>query len=131
MQGQSTTHARYSGGTLRFGEHGVLELLRDASYASVEREPELPITVDEHDVDVGEDGGLPSVETTMTFLPLCDQYGSHEAAVEVVAKGWRAVVSGLPGRDVWPGWNGAEMRATVKYLQQAGAAMTEFGALRR
>ena len=50
----------------------------------------------------------------MTFLPLCDQYGSHEAAVEVVAKSWRAVVSGLPGRDVWPGWNGAEMRAMVK-----------------
>ena len=31
VQGQSTTHARYPGGTLRFGEHGVLELLRDAS----------------------------------------------------------------------------------------------------
>ena len=55
----------------------------------------------------------------MTFLPLCDQYGSHEAAVEVVAKSWRAVVSGLPGRDVWPGWNGPEMRVKVKYLQQA------------
>ena len=53
----------------------------------------------------------------MTFLPLCDQYGSYEAALEaleVVARGWRAVVSGLPGRDVWPGWNGAEMRAMVK-----------------
>ncbi len=37
----------------------------------------------------------------MTFLPLCDQYGSYEAALEaleVVARGWRAVVSGLPGR---------------------------------
>ena len=71
----------------------------------------------------------------MTFLPLCDQYGSYEAALEVVARGWRAVVSGLPGRDLWPGWNGAEMRATVKCLQQAGAeagaAMTEFSALRR
>ena len=31
VQGQSTTHAGYPGGTLRFGEHGVLELLRDAS----------------------------------------------------------------------------------------------------
>ncbi len=71
----------------------------------------------------------------MTFLPLCDQYGSYDAALEVVARGWRAAVSGLPGRDVWRGWNGAEMRATVKYLKQAGAeagaAMTEFSALRR
>ena len=93
------------------------------------------MTIDEHDVDVREDDGLPSVETTMTFLALCDQYGWHEAAVEVVARGRWAGVSGLPKRDDWPGWNAAEMCAAVKYLQQAGAeagaVVTEFGALRR
>ena len=40
-------------------------------------------------------------------------------------------VPGLPCRDDWPAWNAAEMRAAVDYLEQAGAAATESGALGR
>ena len=42
-----------------------------------------------------------------------------------------AGVPGLPCRDDWPAWNAAEMRAAVDYLEQAGAAATESGALDR
>ena len=51
---------------------------------------------DERDAAVGQDDALPSVETTMMFLALCDRYGSHEAAVAAVSRGRRAGVSGYP-----------------------------------
>ena len=72
---------------------------------------------------------LPSVETTMLFLTLCERYGSEESAVAAVVRGRRAGVPGLPHRDEWPAWNAAEMRAAVDYLKRAGAAATESGAL--
>ena len=40
----------------------------------------LSMQVDDRDVDIGQDDALPSVETTMRFLALCDRYGSPEAA---------------------------------------------------
>ena len=77
------------------------------------------------------DDTLPSVETTMRFLALCERYGSEESAVAAVARGRCAGVPALPYRDDWPAWNAAEMRAAVDYLEQAGAAATESGALGR
>ena len=75
----------------------------------------------------GQDDALPSVETTMRFLALCEQYGSNEAAVAAVEQGRRAGVPGLPDRVDWTAWNAAEMRAAVDYLQAADAA-TDSGA---
>ena len=79
------------------------------------------MTVDDRDLDDGQDHALPSVDTTMMFLSLCDQYGSHEAAIAAVARGRRAGVCGLPERDAWPEWDAEEMRAAVEYLQNAAA----------
>ena len=86
---------------------------------------------DEPDTDMQHDDTLPSVETTMRFLALCERYGSEESAVAAVARGRRAGVPGLPYRDDWPAWNAAEMRAAVAYIERAGAAATESGALGR
>ncbi len=83
---------------------------------------------DEPDTGMGHDDPLPSVETTMLFLALCERYGSEESAVAAVARGRRAGVPGLPCRDDWPAWNAAEMRAAVDYLEQAGAAASASGA---
>ena len=63
------------------------------------------------------DDTLPSVETTMRFLALCERYGSEESAVAAVVRGRRAGVPGLPCRDDWPTWNAAEMRAAVDYTR--------------
>ena len=84
--------------------------------------------VDDRVVDVGQDDALPSVETTMMFLALCDRYGSHEAAV---ARGRRAGVSGLPDRHDWPEWTAAQMRPAVEYLREADSDVTESGTPRR
>ena len=86
---------------------------------------------DERDAAVGQDDALPSVETTMMFLALCDRYGSHEAAVAAVSRGRRAEVSSLPDRHDWPEWTAAQMRAAVEYLQEADCDVTESGAPRR
>ena len=83
----------------------------------------LSMQVDDRDVDIGQDDALPSVETTMRFLALCDRYGSPEAA--------GAGVPGFPDRREWPVWTAAQMRAAVEYFQEAGAAVTESGAARR
>ena len=83
---------------------------------------------DEPDTDMRHDETLPSVETTMRFLALCERYGSEESAMAAVVRGRRAGVPGLPCRDDWPAWNAAEMRLAVDYLEQAGAAATESGA---
>lgn len=86
---------------------------------------------DEPDTGVGHNDTLPSVETTMRFLALCERYGSEESAVAAVVRGRRVGVPGLPHRHDWPAWNAAEMRAAVDYLEQPGAAATESGALGR
>ena len=86
---------------------------------------------DERDAAVGQDDALPSVETTMMFLALCDRYGSHEAAVAAVSRGRRAGVSGLPDRHDWPEWTAGQMRAAVEYLQEADCDVTESGTPRR
>ena len=86
---------------------------------------------DERAAAVGQDDALPSVETTMMFLALCDRYGSHEAAVAAVSRGRRAGVSSLPDRHDWPEWTVAQMRAAVEYLQEADCDVTESGAPRR
>ncbi len=86
---------------------------------------------DEPDTGMRHDDTLPSVETTMLFLALCERYGSEASAVAAVVRGRRAGVPGLPCRDDWPAWNAAEMRAAVDYLKQAGAAASESGALGR
>ena len=86
----------------------------------------------EPDTGMRRDDTLPSVDTTMQFLALCERYGSEESAVAAVVRGRRTGVPGLPCRDDWPAWNAAEMRAAVDYLMQAGgAAATESGALSR
>ena len=84
--------------------------------------------VDDRDIDIGQDDALPSVETTMRFLALCDRYGSPEAAAAAVARVRRA---GVARPREWPVWTAAQMRAADEYLQEAGAAMTESGAARR
>ena len=86
----------------------------------------------EPDTGMRHDDTLPSVDTTMQFLALCERYGSEESAVAAVVRGRRTGVPALPCRDDWPAWNAAEMRAAVDYLMQAGgAAATESGALGR
>ena len=69
--------------------------------------------VDDRDVDIGQDDALPSVETTMRFLALCDRYGSPEAAACRPCRG------SPTGRE-WPVWTAAQMRAAVEYFQEAG-----------
>lgn len=81
--------------------------------------------------DIGQDGTLPTVDTTMRFLALCDRYGSHDAAVAAVARGRRAGVSGLPDGRAWPEWNAAQMHAAVEYLERARTGVVESGASRR
>ena len=88
----------------------------------------LSMQVDDRDIDIGQDDALPSVETTMRFLALCDRYGSPETAVAAVARGRRADVPGLPDRREWPVSTAAQMRAAVEYLQEVSAAVTESGA---
>ena len=83
---------------------------------------------DEPDTGMRHDDTLPSVETTMLFLAVCERYDSEASAVAAVVRGRRAGVPGLPCRDDWPAWNAAEMGAAVDYLEQAGAAATESGA---
>ena len=83
---------------------------------------------DEPDTGMRHDDTLPSVETTMHFLALCERYGSEASAVAAVARGRRAGVPGLPCRGDWAAWNAAEMRAAVDYIEQAGAAASESGA---
>ena len=69
--------------------------------------------VDEPDTGMPHDDTLPSVETTMRFLALCERYGSEESAVAAVVRGRRAGVPGVPCRDDWLAWNAVEMRAAV------------------
>ena len=77
--------------------------------------------VDDRDIDIGQGDALPSIETTMRFLALCD--------LVRLARG--RGVPGLLDRGEWSGWTAAQMRAAVEYLQEAGAAVTESGVARR
>ena len=60
---------------------------------------------------------LPSVVLTTRFLELCQQYGSEQLAVRIVAAGRSTGVPGLPQSDDWTAWNADQMRAAVEHLQ--------------
>ncbi len=60
---------------------------------------------------------LPSVALTTRFLALCQQYGSEQLAVSIIAAGRSAGVSGLPQGNDWTAWNADQMRAAVEHLQ--------------
>jgi len=61
---------------------------------------------------------LPSVALTERFLTLCQEHGSEQLAVSVVAAGRSTGVSGLPESDDWTAWDVDEMRAAVEYLER-------------
>ena len=60
---------------------------------------------------------LPSVALTTKFLELCQQCGSEQLAVRIVAAGRSTGVPGLPQSKDWTAWNADEMRAAVEHLQ--------------
>ena len=60
---------------------------------------------------------LPSVALTTRFLALCQQYGSEQLAVSIVAAGRSTGVPGLPPSNDWTAWNADEMRTAVEHLQ--------------
>ena len=60
---------------------------------------------------------LPSVVLTTRFLELCQQYGSEQLAVRIVAAGRSTGVPGLPQSNDWTAWNADQMRAAVEHLQ--------------
>ena len=59
---------------------------------------------------------LPSVALTTRFLALCQQYGSKQLAVRIVASGRSAGTPGLPQNNDWAAWTSNEMRAAVEHL---------------
>ena len=61
---------------------------------------------------------LPSVALTTTFLALCQQHGSEQLAVSIVAAGRSTGLPGLPPSNDWTAWNADEMRAAVEYLRR-------------
>ena len=73
-------------------------------------------------VDIGQDDSLPSIDTTMRFLALCDRHGSHDAAVAAVARGRRAGVSGLPDGRAWPELSGTRPRCMRRSSTLRGPA---------
>ena len=60
---------------------------------------------------------LPSVALTTKLLKLCQQCGSEQLAVSIVAAGRSTGVPGLPEGNDWTAWNADEMRAAVAHLQ--------------
>ena len=60
----------------------------------------------------------PSVALTVRFLALCQQYGSEQLAVSIVAAGRSAGAPGLPQSNDWTAWNAGEMRAAIEHLQR-------------
>ena len=60
---------------------------------------------------------LPSVALTTKFLELCQQCGSEQLAVRIVAAGRSTGLPGLPQGNDWTAWNADEMRAAVEHLQ--------------
>ena len=59
----------------------------------------------------------PSVALTTRFLPVCQQHGSEQLALSIVAAGRSAGVPRLPQINDWTAWNADEMRAPVEHLQ--------------
>ena len=60
----------------------------------------------------------PSVALTVRFLALCQQYGSEQLAVSIVAAGRSAGAPRLPQSNDWTAWNAGEMRAAIEHLQR-------------
>lgn len=79
-----------------------------------ERRDDEPPSGDQVDPGVNE---LPSVALTTKFLELCQQCGSEQLAVRIVAAGRSTGVPGLPQSNDWTAWNADEMRAAVEHLQ--------------
>ncbi len=61
---------------------------------------------------------LPSVALTTTFLALCQQHGSEQLAVRIVAAGRSTGLPGMPQSNDWTAWNADEMRVAVEYLRR-------------
>ena len=61
---------------------------------------------------------LPSVALTTRFLALCQQCGSEQLAVRIVAAGRSVGVPRLPQSSDWTAWNADEMRSAVDHLQR-------------
>ncbi|MCY4635487.1 MAG: hypothetical protein OXG04_13455 [Acidobacteria bacterium] len=61
---------------------------------------------------------LPSVALTTTFLALCEQHGSEQLAVSIVAAGRSTGLQGMPQSNDWTAWNADEMRAAVEHLRR-------------
>ena len=80
-----------------------------------QRKDDEPPSSEEGDPGVNE---LPSVAVTTKFLELCQQYGSEQLAVRIVAAGRSTGVPGLPRSNDWTAWNADEMPAAVEHLQQ-------------
>ena len=60
---------------------------------------------------------LPSVALTQRFLALCQEPGSKQLALSMVAAGRSTGVSELPQTDDWTAWDADDMRAVVDYLE--------------
>ena len=61
---------------------------------------------------------LPSVALTERFLAVCQEHGSDQLVVSMVAVGRSTGVSGLPESDDWTAWDADEMRAAVDFLER-------------
>ncbi len=61
---------------------------------------------------------LPSVALTTTSLALCQQHGSEQLAVSIVAAGRSTGLPGMPQSNDWMAWNADEMRAAVRHLRR-------------
>ena len=67
---------------------------------------------------------LPSVALTQRFLALCQEHGSKQLALSMVAAGRSTGVSGLPQTDDWTAWDADDMRAVVELPRAAAAALS-------
>ena len=79
------------------------------------RQEDEPSSGEQLDPGVNE---LPSVALTTKFLKLCQQYGSEQLAVRIVAAGRSTGVPGLPHSNDWTAWDAEQMRAAVEHLQR-------------
>ena len=88
-------------GRMRLGAHPAL-----AGALRVRPKPILSMTVDEHDIDAGQDDELPSVETTMRFLVLATgtarmkRWSPRVPGADAMA--CAACPSAMPGRSGTP-----------------------------
>ena len=94
---------RYERADSSFRQHGAAETRGRADWA-----------VNESRSGVNE---LPSVALTTTFLALCQQHGSEQLAVSMVAAGRSTGLPGMPQSNDWTAWNAYEMRAAIEHLK--------------